>query len=287
MEPVSPTNDLAVAQQPGNLAYPQGVPMGMAAVDDLDGGDGFSVMGLLHSLRRQLLLALGLGLLFSTLLAILLYFVIPVSYRADALLKVNRDQKKGNASDFMIYKETQAHLIKSNFVVTAALRDNEINQLPMVKSDSRGFARKQPVAWLSGAISVQPGETEIIGVSMAGRDKAQTEQILDGVIESYLREIINKERLEKVDQLAKLRKRYNTLYQSVSKKTDEVMTYAKTLNAVNSEDVRRNLSMAINRLSGTQNSLDRIQNTAMELSARYQMVLRSNSATSCSPANTS
>jgi len=274
MEQDTPAFDLPVTQQQpgGGLAYAQSVPMGMAPVDDLDGGDGFSVMGLLHSLRRQLLLALGLGLLLSTVLAILLWFMIPVSYKAEALLKVNRDQTKGNASDFMIFKETQAALIKSNFVVTAALRDNEINQLSMVKSDSRGMARKQPVAWLAGAVNVMPSETEIIFVSMQGRDKKQTEQILDGVINSYLREIVNKERIDKVDQLSKLRRRYQTAYQMVTKKADEVMKQSELLGAANNQGVMRNLNMAMNRLSGVQTQLDRLQSTYMELMARGQMI---------------
>ena len=274
MEQDTPAFDLpATQQQPGGaLAYAQGVPMGMAPVDDLDGGDGFSVMGLVHSLRRQLLLALGLGLLVSTILAILLWFMIPVSYRAEALLKVNRDQAKGNASDFMIFKETQAALIKSNFVVTAALRDNEINQLAMVKSDSRGMARKQPVAWLASAVNVQPSETEIIFVSMQGRDKKQTERILDGVIDSYLREIVNKERIDKVDQLAKLRRRYQTTYQMVTKKTDEIIKYGEQLGVTNNQDVMRKLNMSMGRLNGVQQQKDRLESTYMEIMARAKMI---------------
>ena len=273
MEPVSPTSDLPVPQQQAAaMAYPQGYPVGVAPMDDLDGGEGFSVMGLVHSLRRQLLPALGFGLLLSTLLAGLLYFMIPVKYRAEALLKVNR-AKKGNASDFMIYKETQAALLKSSFVVTAALRDNEINQLPMVKTDARGMARKQPVPWLVGAISVMAGEDEIMGVSMQGRDRTQTEDILNGVINSYLREVVNKDLIDKGDQLAKLRTRYNRLKQNVSKKQDEFIDYAKTLGAVTSDEVRRNLSMAITRLNQSEDQFDRLRNNYMDIASRRQLVL--------------
>ena len=275
MEPVSPTSDLPVPQQQAAaLAYPQGYPVGAAPVDDLDGGEGFSVMGLLHSLRRQLLPALGFGLLLSTMLAGLLYYLIPVSYTAEAILKFNRD-KKGNASDFMIFKETQAALIKSTFVATAALRDNTINQLSMVKVKHNGMRRKphEEVPWLVGAINVLAGEDEIMMVALKGRDKKESEQILNGVIDAYLREVVNKDRIDKGDQLGKLRRRYQQLKQNVLKKNDDFITYAKSLGAVTSEDVRRQLNVAINRLNAVEEQFDRLRNQQLELQSRWQLVM--------------
>ena len=89
------TGHLPVAQPTGGaLAYPQGLPVGMPPMEELDGGGGFSIMGLVHSLRRQLIPALGLGLVVASLIALALWFVIPVTYTAEAVLRVNRDLSK-------------------------------------------------------------------------------------------------------------------------------------------------------------------------------------------------
>ena len=46
--------------------------------------------------------------------------------RVEAILRVNRELSDGNSADFMIYKETQANLVKSNYVINAALRDPDL-----------------------------------------------------------------------------------------------------------------------------------------------------------------
>ena len=87
METNSVTPDLpATQQQSGALAYPQGLPMGMPYAEDVEGGDGLTIGGLMHSLRRQLLPALGLGILIATLMAGLLWFLIPHPHFARRLL---------------------------------------------------------------------------------------------------------------------------------------------------------------------------------------------------------
>lgn len=274
MESTSPaTSDLPVAQPAGALAYPQGFPMGMPQFDDADGGDGFSVMGFVHSLRRQWVLALGLGLVVSSLMSIVLYFLIPVTYKAEAVLRVSRELSQGNSADFMIYKETQGGLIKSPFVINAALRDNDISQLPMVLTDSWGRRRKKPEAWLAGAISVTPDESELLWISMTGRDKQQTEKILEKVIEAHQTEIVNKERLEKVDTHTKLRKRYVKLFGDIKKKTDEVNQLARQLGAVSDQGTSQKQTLIISQLNMAQREVDRMRMLLLEAQNKYQLLL--------------
>ena len=86
MESTSTTPDLPVTQPTGSgaLAYPQGLPVGMSALDEMDGSGGFNPLGLIHSLRRQLLPAIGIGIVVSIMLGAVLWFLIPVKYTADA-----------------------------------------------------------------------------------------------------------------------------------------------------------------------------------------------------------
>ena len=266
-------SELPVAQPgAGALAYPQGVPMGAPQLDDLEGGGGFNVMGLLHSLRRQLIPALGLGLLVSSLVALGIWFMMPVQHTAEAVLRVNRELSKGNASDYMIYKETQSHLIRSTFVINSALREPEINQLAMVKNDSWGRPRKNPVSWLSKAVFVRPDETELIQVTMQGWHKEQTKEILDRVLKSYQTEIINKERMEKVGTRARLRKQYQDLYDAVSTKSDQISTLAQQLGATDNKIVAQQQQMKINELNAARHELDRIRSTLWEAIGQYRLL---------------
>ena len=267
------SNDLPVAQPTGGaLAYPQGLPVGMPPMEELDGGGGFSIMGLVHSLRRQLIPALGLGLVVASLIALALWFVIPVTYTAEAVLRVNRDLSKGNASDYMIYKETQGSLIKSTFVLNSALRDIDINQLPMVLTDSYGRKRKRPVAWLQGALSVQPDETELLWVRLNGRHKEHTEKILNRVVSAYEQEIVNRERVEKIDTLNKLRKRYTILFDSIRKKSDEINQLAQQLGSPDSNVVARQQSLKFNELNNAQRELDHAKRMLNEAQDQYLLL---------------
>ena len=247
--------------------------MGAPQMEDLDSGDGFSLVGLLHSLRRQFLPAFGLGVVLATLLAIGLYVVIPVTYRADAVLRVNRSLSPGNATDYSIYKETQAHLVKSNFVLNAALRDPEISQLPMVLTDSFGRRRERLVSWLGSAISANADDTELISVGMKGRHRDHTELILNRVLDAYEREIVNKERLEKVETLTKLRKRYQVLFDQVRKKTDEISELGERLGATDNQAVIQQQQLNISQLNQNQRQLERVQNLLLEARDQYRILL--------------
>ena len=148
--------------------------------------------------------------------------------KAQAILKVNRARTKGNASDFMIYKETQAALLRSNFVISAALRNQRISEIQGVSLPA-----------IQQALTVQVSETELMFVTLAHGpwSKPETTKILNAVIEAYQSEVVNKERIAKVDQLTKLRRRYQTAYQMVTKKSDEVTATAKQLGSVDQESV--------------------------------------------------
>lgn len=273
METVSATQDLPVSQSNSALTYPAGLPLGAPQLDDMDSSDGFSIVGLAHSLRRQWLPAVGVGLVISSLLAMLLYFLIPVNYTAEAILRVNRELSQGNSNDYMIYKETQGSLIKSTFVLNSALRDNEINQLPMVLTDGFGRKRERPVSWLGGAISVVPDETELMLVTMSGRHKEHTEKILDKVLEKYRTEIVNKERIEKVETLRKLRTRHRQLFENIRKKTDEISELARTLGATDNKVIEQEQQLKITQLNQLQRQVEGQQQRLADAQDKYRLLV--------------
>jgi len=271
MEPSNPI-DLPVTQSQAPLAnYPQGMPMGMPIDDDVSGGS-FSILGMLHSVRRQLLPALVAGLCLSSILAVLLWFFIPVTYTAEAFLRVNRELFRGTAGDFMIYKETQGALLTSGLVIQRALRDSEISQLPMVKRDHFGSERKRKDSWLSNAVKVRIDEDELLYVTMKGRSKKQTPLILAAVINAYKQEIVNKERLEKVDELRKLRERYQDIYDNIVKETEQVKSLAERLGAIDSTLIQRKQAMKMGELEAAQREMERLSRSLGEATTKYNLL---------------
>ena len=266
------TVDLPATQKQASLApYQQGLPMGMPMDDDLGGGN-FSVLGLLHSVRRQLLPSLLAGICLATLLAGILWFLIPVNYVAEAYLQVNREMFQGTANDFMIFKETQGSLLKSTFVVSRALSDPEISEMDLVRNNDHGWARKRPATWLSGAIQVTMDEDELVYVTMKGRDKKQTEKVMNAVIDAYKAEVVTKERMQKVEELSKLRARNQKVQDTIASETDAIRKLAEAVGGMSSAAIQRDQAMKLEELRQSQRELDRLTRMAMEAETKYMLL---------------
>ncbi len=81
------------------------------------------------------------------------------------------------------YRETQMHMIRSEFVIVSALRAGRINQLPVLceKADPVTWLRNELAATLDGDVL----ELRLEGRSWAGE---QLHQIVDAVADAYLLE---------------------------------------------------------------------------------------------------
>lgn len=192
--------------------------------------------------RRKFLVHLGLfvGLCIATGVAIYLIHSDPPA--VEALLRVEGPlayaEDDLTAERLRMYRDTQATLMKSKFVLTAALRDNDINQLPAIRNLS-----KHPVESLSSMLEVTPGENGVMGVRIPlpwyGRgDVDQWRTILDGIVGAYMRESVAKEKIDAGDQLSKLRSRYNGIKQAIVMKTDDLASYQDSVSIGPNDDWR-------------------------------------------------
>jgi len=138
---------------------------------------------------------------------------------AETILRVRREAVSGTDRDFMIYKYTQGALLKSTLVISRALRSNDL---------PRNLNPKQITSDLD--VDVQENtELIVVRLSTGGRKAAETEQILNKVVEAYQQEVVNKERLGKVEQLTKLRQRYQEIYDGIVRQTEEAKALAQRL----------------------------------------------------------
>jgi hypothetical protein len=113
----------------------------------------------------------------------------------------------GDSSRFL---RTQEALIRSRLVVSSALRDPKIAQLPSLKGSP------DPVAWVGQSLQVtNPKDTELLEFSLApnsGLGGADQATIINAVVRAYMDEVVNvdsKRRTQRHQQLKKLRDTYS------------------------------------------------------------------------------
>ena len=131
-------------------------------------------------------------------------------YAAVAYLKVEanpqpvvfRRSEFGGARDlYEIYRGTQVQLIKSPYVVGAALAEPAIAALP-------GVRRNEPdsVGWLCNDLSVSfpQKEGEIMCVTLVGNDKEEITTLVNAVVDTYLNKVVVHEQEDKIGRVDKL-----------------------------------------------------------------------------------
>jgi hypothetical protein len=118
-------------------------------------------------------------------------------HEAVASLRVLQSDK----DDYEVYRKTQAQLIKSPFVFQKALREPGIAELPTLAGE------KDPAAWLSRNVQASaPSDSEIIEVRLRGDRADDVTRIVDAITTVYLKEVVQKERRERVERRRALEK---------------------------------------------------------------------------------
>ncbi|MBN2579197.1 MAG: AAA family ATPase [Pirellulales bacterium] len=163
----------------------------------------------LQALRRQWLLASGIGILLAVTAGLVVWFGIGPRYTARAFFRISME-KEGilKSSDrypqdqFEILKNTHQQLLRSRWVLGPALRNPEINQLPVLKRE------KDQLKWLTDELSVSfPGRAEIMEISLSLPNPSDAAKIVAVVVDSYNKEVLDvegKERRERLDELDRI-----------------------------------------------------------------------------------
>ena len=181
-----------------------------------------SPISLLSAFRRRWVLATFLGVLMGGLLALGPYFAVPVRYTVGTLLKVAEVEpyilagKRGGPDEFDRYKSAEAQRILAIDVMTYALRDSNVNSLPILP-------KANPVEFLQKNISVSyPGNSTLMRISMKGKDPEQLKVIVNAVREAYLTQVIEDRRQKKLDDLANKEKYLKDLSDEADRQRDMI-----------------------------------------------------------------
>jgi len=248
----------ALAVRNGSLAprqqspeYPTGpmIPSG--------GGDpataGVDYIRAIHAFRRRWLAATALGLLLAALCAVPAWIFMPRGYEAVAWLRV-RDKggmltQGRDTAEYESYKKTQLSLLKSPYVLQASLRKPGIDGLETLRE-----AGSDPVDWLSRALMVTASpESEVVQVRLRGERAEEVAKILNAVITSFLDDIVNKDRTDRLGRRDALEKKFKENMAELRTRRETLNNLARTLGTRDSAEVatQRGLLMDhVNTLRG-------------------------------------
>ncbi len=160
-----------------------------------DEGNG---LRFLTYLRLHWLMILFCGTLIGAAGAYVAWLLLASKFESYALLQVssvpatvaNQNNPNQVRTDFVTYLKTTSALIKSEFVLNAALRD--IKDVPTIK------AQKDPIKYLDEELVViwQDG-SEVIRITFKSHEPADAKQIVDAVQKAFMSEVVMKDVKEK------------------------------------------------------------------------------------------
>ena len=173
---------------------PKLAPARPAAVKPGEKPDDGGGMRVLTYLRLHWLMIAFCGSLLGTAGAFAAWELLASKYESYAMLQVtsaptalaNQNNPNQARTDFATYVKTTSALIKSEFVLNAALRD--IKDLPTIKAQS------DPLKYLDEEILVtwQDG-SEVIRVTFKGHEPNDAKKIVDAVQKAFMAEVIQKD----------------------------------------------------------------------------------------------
>ncbi|MCH8839215.1 MAG: hypothetical protein IH831_00775 [Planctomycetes bacterium] len=154
----------------------------------------------------------------------------PHTYVAESNLQI-KYWLTGDASDrqYDIFCKTQQTLMKTDFVINAALSRKKIARLACVSN------REDPLKWLLDELEVTfPGDSDIMKVALSGGEASMPEycQLIDAIVNSYTNEVFFKERVRREE----VREAEEATARRIRKELGEKIDSLETLLAAHGSD---------------------------------------------------
>jgi capsular exopolysaccharide synthesis family protein len=146
---------------------------------------GVSMTKMLHSFRRRWLLAVFMGLLLGIPAAIATWVIFPKQFEVEAMLQF-QDVNLGadgpwDPSWVKRWRETQLQLIRSPFMLQAAIRDPKVANLSLIKNE------KEPIYFLQRSLEVAtPKDSDLIIIRMEGEEPRDMVEIVKALTAKYI-----------------------------------------------------------------------------------------------------
>jgi succinoglycan biosynthesis transport protein ExoP len=233
-------------------------------------GGGVDFVRVWHAFRRRWLSATAAGLALAGLLAAMAWLLLPKGYEAVAWLRVRANPgtfSGASAGDYEQYRKTQLQLIKSPFVLTAALRRPGIANLSMLVDE------KDPVGWLTKNMQVSaPSEAEVVQVRLRGPDPREVTQIVNAVTQAYLTDVVSKEKTERLARRDMLEKKYKENMAEVRTRLETFNNLARSLGSRDSGEVSTQRSLLLDHLGTLRTALVQFQRDLAQIDTELALL---------------
>lgn len=241
---------------------PRGAASGsLRTVNKVKGSGGeVTIPALLRAFRRRGLVALVLGLTAGLAAGPVVWKLVPPGkYKVRTTLHLTTTPprnifEEAAPSSYSNYQKTQAALIKSRFVLGAALRQPKVAELSLVQG------MESPTAWLETALKTEiPAGSEFLIVSLEGSRPAEMRTLLEGVMQAYFDQVVNREknkRLEKLDRLKGIANQYDDFLTGKRRTMSEM---AAAMGAGNAQALAHKQRFAQEQLAAFEKDLVKVQ----------------------------
>jgi polysaccharide biosynthesis transport protein len=255
-----------------NADRPSAVGMRVAPVSLASAGSGsFDAMNLLRAFQRRWRLAVGLGVLGGMAAAAGAWrFMPPPKYTAESLLLVEAEQPRLIAAtkeyrpDPETDRRTQIALIKS-LVLNRVLLQPDIAGLDVVKKQN------DPGAWLEKEIKAE-FTGKILRLSLSTDNPIEVTSLIRAVTRTYISEVANKEKLERLERNRALETYYEKLQKQLESKRGSLRNLSVALGTKDGRSLSTQQRLAIARQTMAEEELLRTQADLMRSMAEVRIL---------------
>ena len=134
-----------------------------------------------------------------------------------------------------IRRDTQVSLLRSQFVIMAAVQQPGIKEL----SELRDVPREDVVEAVRSRMKVSTeGDSEIIKIKLTGKNPEETVELLDAILDAYVKETVVKERGRDTKEVARLQVRTKVVCRELAEQLGKLMELQKIYGDAPNVDVR-------------------------------------------------
>ena len=228
-----------------------------------------NVMAYLHAIRRHWLMAALAGLICASVPGLAVWLLIQPKYRAVAQLRLlpsptrvvfptaDSQSESGLQNAFDVYKRTQLDIIKSRFVMMAALRNPKVKGSPSIQREDQ---QHNALSWLTEQVNVGfERESEIMQVSITLPNPDEAANLVNAVVQAYFDEVVVRERSERRGHLSELQQIYAEKENISRTKRTELKQLAEQLGTTDNEALSLRQQIAIQQYAEYRKELTRMQ----------------------------
>jgi polysaccharide biosynthesis transport protein len=236
---------------------------------------GMDANTFLHALRRRWLMATCMGVVAAGTAATVLWFAFPESSSATALFQVSNEQEtlvfddlnRQSAQQFEILKKTQLALLKSYFVLQAAVRPPDIASLSVLAD------KPDDVEWLQYNLDVEfPQQGEVLSISLTDDGPADDlVQLVNAVAKAYEEEVVFKADQRRYITSDLVAKSLKSLKDEITRKWEDYLDIARGADRPQATERDTKTDLLISGIAGLQKKKSELESQLYQMRTDFMI----------------